>query len=509
MRRTQFSLFCLFLLLGLMVTPRILKPEQPKPAVLADVTNSATVVTPTPTPVVTSTPTPTPTSTLTPTTTLTPTPTTVLSNLELSFVVNPPLNGSYYVADEIITITIIYRSLTPISQPLTLSLNYPLGRINDSPLDLIEALSYISGSASTSPQGATPSINLNSHLITWNIASLASASSPSQVSLKLRVLENTAITDPVLNDLILSSVFGTTKLPDQKTTLNLYGSFVAQVSPTPAIPPTPKPAEEPEQFFVYSLFGYTSSHANVRLEGLKLLEGTKANQDGYFEFVNFRASSRNLEFCLLSVDTENLVSPPLCVPVPPVEANRKYGPYLLPPTIRLDKGDIKTGQQAQVNGKTIPGASVNLNVFDQAEKPLAILIKTAYAATKPEVIKLDSASDGSFSTTLSGTNPGKKRVFAQSTFNIEENENKTPKSVTLTLNILSLFLALLIQFLGLFRSLFSLNFILFLQFLLVLYLLLRRRLIFNWLSLMHHKRTAIILYRQNSIVKAEKNYCPL
>jgi hypothetical protein len=296
-------------------------------------------------------------------------------------------------------------------------------------------------------------------------------------------------------------------------------------SPTPiihlALQPTPTAKEPKETYITYSLFGYTSSYANVRLEGIKLLEGTKASKNGYFEFINFKASSLNQEFCLLSVDSENLISPPLCVPVPTSLGydDNRYGPYLLPPTIRLDKGSVETGQQTVISGKTIPGANVNMHLFDQPGKSLVSRIfKPVLAAPSAritpgvidEVVELKTAADGSFSTKVVGKTSGKKRVFAQAAFSAEGNSSKTPKSTTLTINVLSAFLALLLEFFGLFRKLFSLNLLLLIQFGIVFWLILRHKRVFSWLHLHQQKQRAIVLYRQKtSLAVAEKNYCPL
>jgi len=306
----------------------------------------------------------------------------------------------------------------------------------------------------------------------------------------------------------------------------LLGLFTSRVILEPAPPPEPAilaevtnsatiPAKRTEQYFTYSLFGYTSSYANVKLEGINLLQGTKADKNGYFEFINFKASNQNKEFCLLTIDTEGLVAPPLCFPAPTAETNRKYGPYLLPPTLKLAKGDIKTNEASEVSGKTIPGSSVNINVFSEPGRSLAgLVVKPALAEnanknTANKVLKLNTNSDGSFSTTLKDNVSGKKRIFAQSVFNLNQSDNKTPKSVTLTLNIVNLFLALLIQLLDALKSLFNLNTILFLQVLLIAFLLLKRKQIFSWYYLYRHKKTAIMLYRRQVLAKIIKNYCPL
>ncbi len=386
MTRWRVSLFIAFVVLGLFVDRLLIKPALPQPATLAEVTNWATIATPTPTPKVqpSTTPSPTPSVTTKPS----PTPTKALS---------PTLKTT------------------------------PTSTLSPTP---------------------TPRVILTSTL-----------------------------------------------------------------TPSPPIAPTPKPTTEPEHYFTYSLFGYTSSYANVRLEGVKLLEGTKANQNGYFEFVNFKASSYNQEFCLLSIDTENLITPPVCIPVPKTQTEQKYGPYLLPPTLKLAKGEIKTNETERISGKTIPGTRVNIYVFNQPGQSLAKLILPPVLAQSPTATQplqqLTSNNDGSFSFNLKAEQSGKKRVFAQAVYSFNRQSNKTPKSTTLTLNILSTLVAILLQLLLALRKLFSLNAILLLQLCLIALLIAKRKQIFSWYYLAKQKQTAIILYRQQALTKAVKNYCPL
>jgi len=267
-----------------------------------------------------------------------------------------------------------------------------------------------------------------------------------------------------------------------------------------------------EQYYSYSLFGYTSSRANVRLEGVKLLEGTKAREDGYFEFIGFMASSLNKEFCLVTIDTENLIAPPLCIPVPVPEAQVRYGPYLLPPTLRLSKGELNSGEVTTVTGKTIPGSTINVHIFNQPEKTLAeSLLKPAYAAEtgRPMTIKLNTASDGSYSTRVESNQPGKKRVFSQSVFSSPAGESQTPKSVTLTINIFNALMAYLIFFLGYFARLLNLNVLLLIQLLIIVLVILKKKRIFSWYHLQLRKSQAIVLYHSPGLIRREHNYTPL
>ena len=165
------------------------------------------------------------------------------TDLELSYSVSPPENSLYYQANEEIIITISYRSLIEGSQPLNLSLNYPLGRINDSPTNLINALGYVSLSSTTSPEGAVPIIDLINRSISWQINSIIGSPTNSEVSLKLKVLENLS-NEQIYNDLILSAVFGSITLPDQEQTLELFSPLIIP-TPTPTALPTPTSTPKP------------------------------------------------------------------------------------------------------------------------------------------------------------------------------------------------------------------------------------------------------------------------
>ena len=243
-----------------------------------------------------------------------------------------------------------------------------------------------------------------------------------------------------------------------------------------------------------------------------MLEGTKAGDDGYFEFIGFMASNRNKEFCLTSIDTENLVAPPLCIPIPVPQPEVRYGPYLLPPTLRLSKGEINAGEATTITGKTIPGASINVYVFNKPEQALAASFpKAAYAAQnqRPMTIKLTTAADGSYSTRLESNQPGKKRVFSQSVFLTQAGNNRTPKSITLTINIFSALMAFLIFLLNFLGRFINLNFLLLVQLLIIALVIIRKKRIFSWYHLEKQKARAMVLYHSPNLVRRAHNYTPL
>lgn len=202
----------------------------------------------------------------------------------------------------------------------------------------------------------------------------------------------------------------------------------------------------------YTLFGYTSALTTVKLEGVGVHEETNARKDGYYEFTNFFAPRDSNEFCLTPIDTEQHMGAPLCIVAPTDVQGKRFGPYLLAPTIVVTEGETQTGESNTVSGKTIPGTSVVVNVFENPDRQILSLVPPVYAQENRKIIT-SSSSDGTFTTHISSDKPGKVKLFAQSTYM----EQKTPKSNTLTISIVSLWLAFLALFFNLFRNLLTLN----------------------------------------------------
>ncbi|MFA6005806.1 MAG: hypothetical protein WC775_04970 [Patescibacteria group bacterium] len=239
----------------------------------------------------------------------------------------------------------------------------------------------------------------------------------------------------------------------------------------------------------YTLFGYTSSLALVKLEGVGVSEETHARSDGYFEFTNFYAPRNSNEFCLTPIDTDQLVGTPLCIVAPVDVQGKRFGPYLLSPTISVATGNPQTGQSDAVSGKTIPGTLVTINTFDDPDRQTLALVPHAYAARSKKITATSNA-DGSFSTQITAEQSGKIRVFAQSVFESQ----KTPKSNTLTLTIFSAWFTAFMLMLGLLRNLINWNIIILLQVSVLLFILYKR---IHMHHVYRHKQRALLLRRQN------------
>lgn len=251
----------------------------------------------------------------------------------------------------------------------------------------------------------------------------------------------------------------------------------------------------------YSLFGYTSERAHVSLSGIGLLKETKADKKGFFEFKDFLAPVGVREFCLTSVDTENRVSMPLCIPAPQhYSANMALGPYLLPPSIEVSSGIAVAGTEITVTGKTIPATAVDISLFHE-KKANSALIKSVMAAQNAEQKKVMASADGSYTARITSNEQETIRLFAQSRFN----NQRTPKSNTLSIQLISALLQYFARLWEYMLRLLSPNMLLFLEIMAVVILVYTR---FNWAHYFHKKKRAMLMRIQNTLPILQ-NYTPL
>jgi len=234
----------------------------------------------------------------------------------------------------------------------------------------------------------------------------------------------------------------------------------------------------------FTLFGYSSPQAQVTLDGMGVFDQTQADYRGYFEFVNRFSPFSPREACLTAKDQFGRLSTPVCLPAFPTDKNVTIGPVIMPPTLSLDKSDYYVGDEVVLSGQTIPNSDVNLSMFTddkstktggagggvhgnlpagrQARNFRSIdgeesrgrprfginIFKPAYAFTLPE---LSSKSDtkGNFSIALPSSSDKSYRFFTQTNF-LQE---LSPKSLTLNLKILPLWMIIIKFFLFLFSLL--------------------------------------------------------
>lgn len=250
----------------------------------------------------------------------------------------------------------------------------------------------------------------------------------------------------------------------------------------------------------YSLFGYTSSYASVTLEGIGLLQETKANNNGYFEFINFPAPTVIKEICLNNIDSESLASPPLCILLPKENTTEKYGPFLLPPTIKVNKANLMIGKATQITGRSIPGIKVEINTFSDKTTKEISFVKPAYAVEKNNKITTRTNSEGSFTVNLKGDATGKVRFFAQGNYS----KQKTPKSNTLSIMITDAFYVFISVLLGFLLKLFTLNNLIILQGIIISILIVNRFL--RGLKIYKNVERRIILWKKPFLKRINDSY---
>lgn len=181
-----------------------------------------------------------------------------------------------------------------------------------------------------------------------------------------------------------------------------------------------------------NIFGYTSPFANVEVYGSQVLEKTQSDKEGYFEFKSVYYSLHTKELCLTSVDRNNRISTPLCIPTPPFTSKSQViGPVLIPPTLSVDKGSFFTSEYPWGKGESIPNTQIDISLF--RNNLFEETISQVYASTVPKyTIKTDQ--NGYFSFNLPSRGNSIFRVFAQTLYK----NSTSPKSNTLTFKVVSL-----------------------------------------------------------------------
>jgi hypothetical protein len=209
-----------------------------------------------------------------------------------------------------------------------------------------------------------------------------------------------------------------------------------------------------------TLFGYTSPFAKVKLEGIGVAKETQSDEEGYFYFdrVFLPAPSERWvseskielaypELYLLTIDTDNRVSSPVILPSLPIGPYEiSIGPFLMSPTLTLEKGKYLPNEQVIASGQATPMSEVTVYLANQNKEsfwqklfyltPLSLLSPhQTYAYFIPKY-QIKSDENGRFQFNLpknsqfSGT-PWK--VFAGVTFL----DSLSPKSNTLNFAILN------------------------------------------------------------------------
>lgn len=252
----------------------------------------------------------------------------------------------------------------------------------------------------------------------------------------------------------------------------------------------------------FNLFGYSSPHAFVTLEGMGIFDQTTADENGYFEFANRFSPFSSREACLSSKDQLGRISSPVCLPPFPINSDVSIGPVILPPTVSLNKKDYFMGDEVMLSGQAVPNTEVKLSIFGDNSGSkllskiyhLSSFIKPVEAFTFPELVA-KSDGKGNFSINLPSSNPEKFRLFAQTDFKKSISAN----SIKLNLEILPIWMIIVKFFLFLLALIQPrlLEIIIVLE---IIYII--------WVLRGHLENKAIVLY-QNHLPVVEESHFPI
>lgn len=178
--------------------------------------------------------------------------------------------------------------------------------------------------------------------------------------------------------------------------------------------------------YFFTIYGYTSPHALVELEGSDIAESTYADVTGYFEFHNQYSPLIPREVCLNAKDQFGRTSAPACLPPFPTQYNTVIGPVIIPPTLSLDKPDYYTGDEVILTGQSLPEADISLSMFTQPSTFQLPILSSFFSSMFP-IIKpvnafslpnLNTKSDslGNFSISLPSSSAQNYRLFTQVDF---------------------------------------------------------------------------------------------
>ena len=198
------------------------------------------------------------------------------------------------------------------------------------------------------------------------------------------------------------------------------------------------PTEVPTDNQRFAIYGNTSPNAIVNIQS-PIYGETKADGKGFYEFKYLFLTLFHEDLCIVAHDTENRSTPPLCIPPPTAQANKRVGPVILPPSTSISSGNAYIGDTVTLTGQTVPDADVKLSLFTdetQKNKRLAF-IPEAYAYTIPQ-LSLTSNTKGEYSIVLPTASSQFLRMFTRAILD----GNSTPKSLTLVLDIFPLWMIL-------------------------------------------------------------------
>ncbi|KKS95894.1 MAG: hypothetical protein UV71_C0002G0004 [Microgenomates group bacterium GW2011_GWC1_43_13] len=226
---------------------------------------------------------------------------------------------------------------------------------------------------------------------------------------------------------------------------------------------------------VLRLWGYGSANSRVELSGRGVADFAYSRSDGYYEFSKaFLPAPTDFlypELCLTAIDQTGRATPPTCIPALPAnEFSYDIGPIILPPTLSLEAGSTTPDTQVAASGMTIPNSEVKIVLAEggtgNAITKLSIVTEVSAYYIPNYTVKSDS--QGYFNFNMPATTSDKWRMFAITNYS---QVATSPKSNTLTFEVISPALAAAQKFWKLILSLFTLPVLISFEILIILVLI--------------------------------------
>lgn len=189
-----------------------------------------------------------------------------------------------------------------------------------------------------------------------------------------------------------------------------------------------------------NIFGYTSPIATVNVTGKGVSNSTVADTSGYFSIPNSVIFEDTKEICIYARDKDGRISQNTCIPVYFSTDLKGIGPIILSPTFTVAKREFAPDEKIQFSGQTVPNKTVRINLSSSLESKSKNNTIVKYETT--------SKDDGSFNLTTSSSTPKKQQAYSTTQFD----GKNSPKSTTLTIEIIPWWLVILKSFLKIFAK---------------------------------------------------------
>lgn len=214
-------------------------------------------------------------------------------------------------------------------------------------------------------------------------------------------------------------------------------SSVPTVTATPVytFPPSPPSLFKRFRDNALIIYGYGPVNSKVTLKGFGVSEQTTTDANGLFIFNRIYSLSLTYpELCIQSVDNENRITQPSCIPALPNNSliPLEVGPILLSPTVSLSNNRVVEGDEVILLGSTTPNTEVYV-YFSKINNTKAFGIVKEVNAFNLPTIRIKSDKNGDFEIILPSSKSSDYRVFASSKYG----EDLSAKSNTLQFSVVT------------------------------------------------------------------------